>query len=73
MFKERELVKAKGAKDWQQEEHLQYSFIEIVRQLQHGGINKQPIIINEESLQSNWVGLLDNPIIIQLVKNNKID
>ncbi len=31
VFKERELVKAKGAKDWQQEKHLQDSFIETVK------------------------------------------
>jgi hypothetical protein len=33
VFKERELVKVKGAKDWQQEERLQYSFIETIKQL----------------------------------------
>jgi hypothetical protein len=31
VFKEKELIKTKGAQDWQQEEHLQDSFIEIVR------------------------------------------
>jgi hypothetical protein len=31
MFKERELVKAKGVEDWQQEEHLQDLFIETIR------------------------------------------
>jgi hypothetical protein len=40
VLKERELVKAKGAKDWQQEEHLWDSFIEVVKQLQHGGTDK---------------------------------
>jgi hypothetical protein len=50
VFKEREPIKAKGAKDWQQENRLLDSFIEIVRQLQHGGTDKQPTIINEESL-----------------------
>ncbi len=67
MFKERELVE-----DWQQEEHLRDSYIETIRQLQHGGTNKQPSIINEESLQSNWVGLPDNSTIIQPVENNQI-
>jgi hypothetical protein len=33
VFKERELVKAKGAKDWQQEKCLWDSFIETIRQL----------------------------------------
>jgi hypothetical protein len=40
VFKEREPVKAKGTKDWQQEKHIQDSFIKIVKQLQHGGTNK---------------------------------
>jgi hypothetical protein len=31
VFEERELVKAKGAEDWQQEEHLRDSFIETIR------------------------------------------
>jgi hypothetical protein len=31
VFKEKELIKTKGAQDWQQEERLQDSFIEIVR------------------------------------------
>jgi hypothetical protein len=53
MFKERELVKAKGVEDWQQEECLQDSFIEIVRQLQHSGAKNQPTTINEGSLQNN--------------------
>jgi hypothetical protein len=39
-FKKRELVKAKRIEDWQQEEHLQDSFIEMVKQLQHGGTDK---------------------------------
>jgi hypothetical protein len=67
VFKERELVE-----DWQQEEHLWDSYIETIRQLQHGGTNKQPNIINEESLQSNRVGLPDNSTIIQPVENNQI-
>jgi hypothetical protein len=33
VFKERELVKIKGPKDWQQEEYLQDSFIETIKQL----------------------------------------
>jgi hypothetical protein len=53
VFKERELVKAKGVEDWQQEECLRDSFIEIVRQLQHSGAENQPITINEGSLQNN--------------------
>jgi hypothetical protein len=71
VFKEREPVKAKGAKDWQQEKCLWDSFIEIVRQLQHGGTNKQPTIINEDSLQSNWARLLYNSTTTQLVENNQ--
>jgi hypothetical protein len=35
VFKEKELVKAKGAEEWQQEECLQDYFIEIIKQLQH--------------------------------------
>ncbi len=50
MFKERELVKTKGAKEWQQEECLRDFFIEIVRQLQHSGVEKQLATINEGSL-----------------------
>ncbi len=53
MFKERELVKAKGVEDWQQEECLRDLFIEIVRQLQHSGVENQPTTINEGSLQNN--------------------
>jgi hypothetical protein len=37
VFKERELVKIKGAKEWQQEECLRDFFIEIVGQLQQWG------------------------------------
>jgi hypothetical protein len=48
---------------------LRDSFIEIAKQLQNGGIDKQPIIINEESLQSNWARLLDNST-TQSVENN---
>jgi len=73
VFKERELVKTKGAKKWQQEEHLQDFFIETIRQLQHNGVEKQPAIINEGSLQSNWVRLLDNSTMTQLVVSNQID
>jgi hypothetical protein len=40
VFKEREPVKIKGAKEWQQEKHLRDSFIEIPRQLQHSGAKK---------------------------------
>lgn len=40
MLKKRKLVKIKGAKDWQQEECLRDLFIEIIRQLQYGGIDK---------------------------------
>jgi hypothetical protein len=61
VFKERELVKAKGAEDWQQEEHLRDLFIETVRQLQHSGAENQPTTINEGSLQSYWAGLPNNP------------
>ncbi len=43
MFKKRGPIKAKRIENWQQEEHLQDSFIEIVKQLQHGGTDKQPI------------------------------
>jgi hypothetical protein len=44
MLKERELVKAKRTKYWQQEDYLWYSFIEIVKQLQCGENDKQSII-----------------------------
>ncbi len=71
MFKEKELIKAKGTEDWQQKEHLWYSFIEIIRELQHDGIDKQPTIINEESLYGNWVGLPNNSTIIQQIENNQ--
>ncbi len=50
MFKERESIKAKGVKEWQQEDHRQDFFIEIVRQLQHSGVKKQLATINEGSL-----------------------
>jgi hypothetical protein len=33
MFNERELVKAKGIEDWQQEKHLWDSFIEFAKEL----------------------------------------
>jgi hypothetical protein len=65
VFKERDLIKAKGAKNWQQKEHLWDSFIENIRQVQHGGNEKQLATINEGLLQSNWVGLLDNSTTIQ--------
>jgi hypothetical protein len=44
------LVKANETKDWQQEEHLQDSFIETIRQLQPSGVEKQHATINEGSL-----------------------
>jgi hypothetical protein len=47
-LKERELVKAKGFKYWQQEKCLGDSFIEIVRHLQHGENDKQPITTTKE-------------------------
>jgi hypothetical protein len=50
VLKERKPVKAKGVEDWQQKKHLQDLNIEIVRQLQHGGTNKQPTTINKEPL-----------------------
>ncbi len=53
VFQERELLKTKGVEEWQQEKHLQDFFIEIIRQLQHSGVDKQPIVINEGSLQNN--------------------
>ncbi len=49
VLKEKELIKAKGVNDWQQE-HLHDSFIEIVSQLHRGGTYKQPITTNEEPL-----------------------
>jgi hypothetical protein len=67
----KELDKAKGAKDWQWEECLWDSFIETVRQLQHGGIEKQPTTTNEEPLQNNWAKLLSNTTTIQLVENEQ--
>jgi hypothetical protein len=54
VFKERESIKAKGAKKWQQGKCLQDSFIETIKQLQHSGAEKQPTTINESSLQSSW-------------------
>ncbi len=71
MFKERELVKAKGAEEWEQKKHLRNSFIKTIRQLQHNGAEKQPITINESSLQSNWIRLFENPTTIQLVERNQ--
>jgi len=47
MFKFKKFVKAKGVEDWQQEKCLWDSFIETIKQLQHSGTNKQPIIINQ--------------------------
>jgi hypothetical protein len=44
MFKEREPTKMKGVEEWQQEEHLRDSFIEIVRQLQHSGVETNIIL-----------------------------
>jgi hypothetical protein len=40
VFKEREPIKTKGVKKWQQEECLRDFFIEIVKQLQHSGVEK---------------------------------
>ncbi len=71
MLKKRKPVKAKGAEDWQQELCLRDSFIEITRQLQNGGVDKQPITINEELLQINWARLLDNSTTTQSVENNR--
>jgi hypothetical protein len=71
VFKEREPVKAKGTKDWQQEKHIQDSFIKIVKQLQHGGTNKYHVTINKESLQSNWARLSNNPTTTQPVVKNR--
>ncbi len=45
--------------------------IETIKQLQHGGIDKQLATINEGLLQSNWVGLLDNFTTIQPGENNQ--
>ncbi len=70
MFKGREPIKTKGAKYWQQEERLLVLFIEIVRQLQHSGVENQPTTINEGSLQNNWVGLPNNLATTQLVERN---
>jgi hypothetical protein len=47
VFKERELVKAKGVEKWQQKECLRDLFIEIIKHLQHNGVGKQPANINE--------------------------
>ncbi len=70
MFKEREPIKTKGVKEWQQEECIQDSSIEIVKELQHSGAKKQPIIINEGSLQNNWARLLDNSTMTQSTVSN---
>jgi len=40
VFTKKKLVKTKGVEDWQQKEHLQDSFIEIIRQLQRDGAKK---------------------------------
>jgi hypothetical protein len=72
VFKEREPIKTKGAKEWQQKERLQYSFIEIVKRLQQSGAKKQLATINEGSLQSNWVGVLDNLTMSQPIVSNQI-
>ncbi len=40
MFKERDLVKTKGAEEWQQEDRLQHFFIETVKQLQYSRAEK---------------------------------
>jgi hypothetical protein len=53
VLKEIELIKAKGAKDRQQKEHLRDSFIETMRRLHCGGTNKQPTTTNEKPLQNN--------------------
>ncbi len=53
MLKERELIKAKGIEIWQEKKCLQGHLLKLSKQLQNGGIDKQPTIINEESLQSN--------------------
>ncbi len=71
MFKERELVKAKGVEDLQQEKHLWDSFIETLRQLQHGGVEKQLATVDEGLLQNNWVGLPNNFTTTQLNENNQ--
>jgi hypothetical protein len=47
VFKEREPVKVKGTEDWQEEKHLQDSFMETIRELQQGGIDKQHATINK--------------------------
>jgi hypothetical protein len=73
VFKERELIKSKRAEEWQQEEHLRIFFIETIKQLQHSGIEKQPVTVNESSLQNNWVGLLNNPTMTQPVVSNQIN
>jgi hypothetical protein len=70
VFKEKESVKTKGAEEWQQEKGLR-SFIENVRQLQHNGAKKQPVTINEGSLQINWARLLDNPTTTPRVVSNQ--
>ncbi len=70
VFKERELVKTRGAKDWQQEKCLWDLFIEIVKQLQHSGAENQHTTINEGLLQSNWVGSPNNPATTKLVERN---
>jgi hypothetical protein len=57
VLKEKELVKAKGTKDWQWKKHLWNSFIETIRQLQHGGIEKQPATTNKKTTikQLGWI------------------
>ncbi len=45
-------------------------FNETERQLQCGGIEKQPTTTNEKPLRNNWVGLLNNTSTVQSVENN---
>ncbi len=71
MFIKRELIKTKGAKDWQEEKHIQDSFIEIIRHLQHDELKKQLATINDSSLQNNGAGLPDNPTTTQLIESNR--
>ncbi len=46
MFKERELVKAKGVEKWQQKKCLRDLFIEIIKHLQNNGLeNNLPTLM----------------------------
>jgi hypothetical protein len=66
VLKEKELVKTKGVKEWQQEECIWDSFIETIKHYNIVGLKTN--LLPSGSLQSNWVGLLDNLATTQPMK-----